>query len=74
MRAKIVALLLTLGLAFPAEAGGPYGSISVAGWSGGAYTNDNTGEFSNCIASANYQSGINFGVAGVKHTPLGVGV
>ena len=62
MRAKIVALLLTLGLAFPAEAGGPYGSISVAGWSGGAYTNDNTGEFSNCIASANYKSGINFGV------------
>jgi len=58
MRAKIVALLLTLGLAFPAEAGGPYGSISVAGWSGGAYTNDNTGEFSNCIASANYKSGV----------------
>lgn len=45
-----------------ASARGPYGSIAVAGWSGGAFTDDNTGEFSNCIASASYKSGINFGV------------
>ncbi|MGJ4953379.1 hypothetical protein [Bradyrhizobium sp. HKCCYLS20291] len=46
----------------PAHAKGPYGTISVAGWSGGAYTDDNTGKFSSCIASASYKSGINFGV------------
>ncbi|SMX60591.1 conserved exported protein of unknown function [Bradyrhizobium sp. ORS 285] len=46
----------------PAHAKGPYGAISVAGWSGGAYTDDNTGKFSSCIASASYKSGINFGV------------
>ena len=45
-----------------ANARGPYGSISVAGWSGGAFTVDYTGEFSNCIASAPYKSGIVFGV------------
>ena len=45
-----------------ANARGPYGSISVAGWSGGAFTDDNTGEFSNCVASAPYKSGITFGV------------
>jgi hypothetical protein len=36
--------------------------IKTVGWSGGAYTDDNTGEFSNCVASAPYKSGINFGV------------
>jgi len=45
-----------------ASARGPYGSIAVAGWSGGAFTDDNSGEFSNCIASAPYKSGITFGV------------
>jgi hypothetical protein len=62
MRAKIAALLLIVAMATPVWARGPYGSIVTAGWSGGAYTDDNTGEFSNCIASANYKSGINFGV------------
>jgi hypothetical protein len=62
VRAKIAALFLIVATVTPASARGPYGSISTAGWSGGAYTNDNTGEFSNCIASANYKSGINFGV------------
>ncbi|WP_315778106.1 MULTISPECIES: hypothetical protein [unclassified Bradyrhizobium] len=54
--------LATAALNEPAHAKGPYGSISVAGWSGGAYTDDNTGKFSSCIASASYKSGINFGV------------
>ena len=61
MRARIAALLLLLGAVCPAEARGPYGSINVAGWSGGAYTDDNTGEFGNCVASATYKSGITFG-------------
>ncbi|NPU69183.1 hypothetical protein HL667_29550 [Bradyrhizobium sp. 83012] len=46
----------------PAQAKGPFGTVSVAGWSGGAYTDDSTGKFSSCIASASYKSGINFGV------------
>jgi len=46
----------------PAQARGPFGVIATAGWSGGAYTDDKTGEFSNCIASASYKSGIIFGV------------
>src|ERR1700722_707070 len=54
-----LALLLA---ATNASARGPYGSLAVAGWTGGAYTDDKTGEFSNCIASAAYKSGITFGV------------
>lgn len=41
-----------------AQARGPYGSIGVPNWSGGAFTDDQTGTFSNCIASAPYKSGI----------------
>ena len=71
MRTRIAILLLTciftLGVVTDAHARGPYGSIKVAGWSGGAYTDDRTGEFSNCIASANYKSGINFGVLVTKN-------
>src|SRR3954454_11186711 len=45
-----------------AQARGPYGSIKIGNWAGGAYTNDDTGAFSSCIAMANYQSGINLHV------------
>jgi hypothetical protein len=62
VRAKIAALFFLLSIVTPVNARGPYGTISTAGWSGGAYTDDRTGEFSNCIASANYKSGIDFGV------------
>jgi hypothetical protein len=62
MRAKIAALLFMLSIVTPVHARGPYGSISAAGWSGGAFTDDQAGEFSNCIASASYKSGIIFGV------------
>jgi hypothetical protein len=62
VRAKIAALLLALAVILPANARGPYGSIRAAGWSGGAFTDDKTGEFSNCIASASYKSGIIVGV------------
>jgi hypothetical protein len=62
MWTRIALFLLALGVVTQAHARGPYGSIKVAGWSGGAFTDDRTGEFSNCIASANYKSGINFGV------------
>jgi len=57
----VVALLLSMfaGVRF-AEARGPYGSISVGNWKGGAFTNDQTGAFSHCGATAIYQSGIIF--------------
>lgn len=42
----------------PAVARGPYGSINVAGWSGGGYTSDTNGQFNGCIVSASYKSGI----------------
>ncbi|CCE10401.1 conserved exported hypothetical protein [Bradyrhizobium sp. STM 3843] len=64
MRAGLAMLLfvLVVALVSPAQARGPYGSISAAGWSGGAYTDDKTGAFTSCIASASYKSGITFSV------------
>jgi hypothetical protein len=41
-----------------AEAAGPYGLIKVGQWRGGAYTNNNPGQFTSCVASAPYKSGI----------------
>jgi S1-C subfamily serine protease len=41
-----------------ALAGGPYGSIHVGAWSGGAFTDDSTGAFSHCAAQTGYASGI----------------
>jgi S1-C subfamily serine protease len=45
-------------LVFPAFAAGPFGSIRVGSWSGGAYTNDQTGAFSHCSAATEYASGV----------------
>jgi len=45
------------------EAAGPYGSINVGNWKGGAYTNDQTGAFSHCAAGTPYLSGIYFVVS-----------
>lgn len=45
------------------QARGPYGSISVGNWTGGAYTNDQDGAFSHCAAGTPYQSGILFVVS-----------
>src|SRR5215475_10468629 len=66
MHAKIAMLLLTLGIVTQAHAGGPYGSIKVGGWWGGAYTDDRTGEFQSCIAGVAYKNGITFGVSVTK--------
>jgi len=41
-----------------ALAGGPYGSIHVGAWNGGAFTDDNTAAFSHCAAQTSYASGI----------------
>src|SRR5690348_16878391 len=56
----LAVLLSALAVIGSAEARGPYGSISVGNWKGGAFTNDQTGTFSHCAASAAYQSGIIF--------------
>jgi len=43
-----------------ASARGPYGSINVGNWKGGAYTNDQSGAFTHCAAGTQYESGIYF--------------
>jgi hypothetical protein len=56
-RAAAVAVLLsTIFASSNADARGPYGSISVGNWQGGAYTNDQTGSFTHCAAGARYAS------------------
>jgi S1-C subfamily serine protease len=59
-RAVAVVLLGTIFFGSNAQARGPYGSISLGNWKGGAYTNDQTGAFSHCAAGAQYASGIYF--------------
>ncbi|MCP1847920.1 MULTISPECIES: S1C family serine protease [unclassified Bradyrhizobium] len=49
--------------ATPSSARGPYGSITVGNWKGGAFTNDKNGAFTHCSASTTYQSGIFFMVS-----------
>jgi hypothetical protein len=53
--ASLLAATMTASNVFAA---GPFGSIHVGVWSGGAYTNDTNGEFSHCSAAANYTNGI----------------
>jgi S1-C subfamily serine protease len=46
-------------LLFPsAFAAGPFGTIHVGNWQGGAYTDDATGAFSHCAAGANFANGL----------------
>ena len=52
-----IALILLL-LSAPVLARGPYGSIKIGNWGGGAFTSDQDGAFTGCIASAPYKSGI----------------
>jgi S1-C subfamily serine protease len=56
-RAFLAALSLLLAIS-GAQARGPYGSINVGNWKGGAFTNDTSGEFTSCMALAPYKSGI----------------
>jgi hypothetical protein len=60
---KIILIAFSIFLSVnTAKASGPYGSIKVGNWHGGAFTDNTTGEFSNCMAAATYKSGIEFGV------------
>src|SRR5262249_60869879 len=47
----------------PTFAAGPFGTIHVGNWQGGAYTNDTTGAFSHCAAGAGYQNGLFLSIA-----------
>jgi S1-C subfamily serine protease len=58
--AAVAALLCTIFANSNADARGPYGTINVGNWQGGAYTNDQTGSFSHCAAGARYASGVYF--------------
>ena len=58
--AAVAALLCAILASSSADARGPYGTISIGNWQGGAYTNDQTGAFSHCAAGARYASGIYF--------------
>jgi len=58
----VVAALCLIASASPSSARGPYGSINVGNWKGGAYTNDQSGAFTHCAAGAQYASGIYFAV------------
>jgi len=53
--ALFVSLFLAAGAA---NAAGPSRPFQIGLWSGGAWTNDQTGAFSHCAASVPYQSGI----------------
>jgi hypothetical protein len=55
MKCRAVAVAVLLGAIFASSnvgARGPYGSINVGNWKGGAYTNDQTGAFSHCAAGS----------------------
>lgn len=52
------ALVASLFCASNAFAAGPFGTIHVGVWKGGAYTNDSTGAFSHCAAAAGFANGL----------------
>ncbi|TQF36135.1 serine protease [Bradyrhizobium sp. UNPF46] len=58
LRSFIVASLLQVGIAGVAHAAGPFGSVNVGNWIGGAFSNDETGAFSHCAATAPYLNGV----------------
>jgi hypothetical protein len=58
VRAFFAACVFQVAVATAASAGGPYGTIHVGNWMGGAYTNDSNGAFSHCAAGSDYESGV----------------
>src|SRR5262245_20511807 len=62
MWAVVAAAWLILS-ATASSARGPYGSITVGNWKGGAFTDDKNGGVSHCAATTIYQSGIYFSVS-----------
>ncbi|MHC2591973.1 S1-C subfamily serine protease [Bradyrhizobium ottawaense] len=49
---------MQIGIAGAANAAGPFGSVNVGNWIGGAFSNDQTGAFSHCAATTPYLNGV----------------
>src|SRR3954451_12342550 len=58
LKSFIVASLLQLSVVIAAHAAGPFGSVKIGNWIGGAFSNDETGAFSHCAATAPYANGV----------------
>ncbi|WP_234682366.1 S1C family serine protease [Bradyrhizobium monzae] len=58
LKSFVVASLLQLYLAGLSHAAGPFGSVNVGNWIGGAFSNDQTGAFSHCAATTPYANGV----------------
>jgi S1-C subfamily serine protease len=58
LKSLVAAVLLQMGLSGLAHAAGPFGSVNVGNWIGGAFSNDQTGAFSHCAATTPYASGV----------------
>ncbi len=57
-RKLFLACLLQIAIASSAHAAGPFGSIRVGNWVGGAFSDETTGAFSHCAATTSYASGV----------------
>lgn len=58
LKSLVAACVLQVGLAGAAHAAGPFGSVNIGNWIGGAFSNDETGAFSHCAATAPYANGV----------------
>ena len=58
LRSLVVALLSQLAFAGTADAKGPFGSLKIGNWIGGAFSIDETGAFSHCAATSPYANGV----------------
>lgn len=58
LKSFVVASLLQVSVAGLAHAAGPFGSVNVGNWIGGAFSNDETGAFSHCAATTPYANGV----------------
>jgi S1-C subfamily serine protease len=57
---RLLFLVCATQIAFATVAGaaGPYGSIRIGNWTGGAFTDDNNGAFTHCGATTGYGNGV----------------
>lgn len=53
-----LAFVMQIAVISIARAAGPYGSIHIGNWTGGAFTDDNTGNFTHCGATTGYGNGV----------------
>ena len=58
LKSFVIAALLLVSVADVARAKGPFGSVNVGNWIGGAFSNDETGTFSHCAATTPYANGV----------------